>query len=64
MPVDLSDEIRADLLRRRLESARKALQVVADGPPSDVTFEEWGHWCCVWAKDELNALETIKARKP
>ena len=61
---DLSNEIRIDLLTRRLEAAKNALRAIAQGPADDITPENWGEWCTVWARDELNHLDTIKARQP
>lgn len=34
----------------------RALLAIAKGRPENVTPAEWGEWCTLWARDELNAL--------
>lgn len=61
--LDRSDEIRADLLRRRLDRAMEALRVIAEGPPKG-REDDWGEWCSLWARDERSAVALIEARRP
>lgn len=47
-------------------SVTKALLAIAKGRPDDVTAAEWGEWCTLWARDELNAVgigQTVCCRK-